>query len=319
MGRARPRRRAELARAGRQRRALVVVNSFAQLIDLLCHSDHAAVLGRRVAHAHQDHLAWQPPPAPLALPRYRSMVCWPAHTEHDAGLRWLRDEVLAIASQGSEGTLRFVARNVGGAPTTGVEEIDFWVGGLAGLTWIAIRGSRRSRGSRSGLGIMRGSGLVLELALHPLDAEAVGVHVVLRGQEGGAGADVVQVDEANLPGSPDEWEWAATAMNRVLDAEGTPAGAEAPPLVVFGSYNERMYLAETGGDHVVERCDRGGGFPHGGGQGGGLHRGRVGESGLEHPAVGQGDQTGVSAAQGQRGHGCGQRTSNELHGTAPPV
>ena len=31
-------------------------------------------------------------------------------------------------------------------------------------------------------------------------------------------ADVVQVDEANLPGSPDEWEWAAEAINRVLDA-----------------------------------------------------------------------------------------------------
>ena len=31
-------------------------------------------------------------------------------------------------------------------------------------------------------------------------------------------ADVVQIDEANLPGSPDEWPWAAAAMNRVLDA-----------------------------------------------------------------------------------------------------
>src|SRR5215208_7208833 len=28
---------------------------------------------------------------------------------------------------------------------------------------------------------------------------------------------VVQVDEANLPGAPDEWEWAAAAINRVLD------------------------------------------------------------------------------------------------------
>ena len=37
-------------------------------------------------------------------------------------------------------------------------------------------------------------------------------------------ADVVQVDEANLPGSPDEWEWAAAAMNRVLDAVEDDAG-----------------------------------------------------------------------------------------------
>ena len=33
-------------------------------------------------------------------------------------------------------------------------------------------------------------------------------------------ADVVQVDEANLPGSPDEWQWAAAAINRVLDDPG---------------------------------------------------------------------------------------------------
>ena len=37
-------------------------------------------------------------------------------------------------------------------------------------------------------------------------------------------ADVIQVDEANLPGSPEEWEWAADAMNRVLDAIPTDAG-----------------------------------------------------------------------------------------------
>jgi DNA-binding transcriptional LysR family regulator len=88
---------AELARWGRQRRAQVVVNSFAQLIDLLRRSDHVAVLGGRVAHAHRAELAWQPPPAPLALPRYRSMLCWPARAEHDAGLRWLRDTVREIA------------------------------------------------------------------------------------------------------------------------------------------------------------------------------------------------------------------------------
>src|SRR5918912_1588360 len=31
-------------------------------------------------------------------------------------------------------------------------------------------------------------------------------------------ADVVQVDEANLPGHPDEWRWAAATMNKVLGA-----------------------------------------------------------------------------------------------------
>src|SRR5258708_32691248 len=31
-------------------------------------------------------------------------------------------------------------------------------------------------------------------------------------------ADVIQVDEANLPGHPAEWHWAAQAMNQVLRA-----------------------------------------------------------------------------------------------------
>ena len=31
-------------------------------------------------------------------------------------------------------------------------------------------------------------------------------------------ADVVQLDEANLPGHPDEWKWAAAAINKVLHA-----------------------------------------------------------------------------------------------------
>jgi 5-methyltetrahydropteroyltriglutamate--homocysteine methyltransferase len=34
-------------------------------------------------------------------------------------------------------------------------------------------------------------------------------------------ADVIQLDEANLPGSPAEWRWAAAAINRVLDAVKT--------------------------------------------------------------------------------------------------
>ena len=31
-------------------------------------------------------------------------------------------------------------------------------------------------------------------------------------------ADIIQLDEANLPGHPEEWEWAASSLNRVLDA-----------------------------------------------------------------------------------------------------
>jgi 5-methyltetrahydropteroyltriglutamate--homocysteine methyltransferase len=45
-------------------------------------------------------------------------------------------------------------------------------------------------------------------------------------------ADVVQIDEANLPGSPDEWPWAADAINRVLDAVQTVAAVH----LCFGNY-----------------------------------------------------------------------------------
>ena len=45
-------------------------------------------------------------------------------------------------------------------------------------------------------------------------------------------ADVVQIDEANLPGSPDEWPWAAAAINRVLEAVKTVPAVH----LCFGNY-----------------------------------------------------------------------------------
>jgi 5-methyltetrahydropteroyltriglutamate--homocysteine methyltransferase len=45
-------------------------------------------------------------------------------------------------------------------------------------------------------------------------------------------ADVVQIDEANLPGSPDEWPWAAEAANLVLDAVKTVPAVH----LCFGNY-----------------------------------------------------------------------------------
>jgi 5-methyltetrahydropteroyltriglutamate--homocysteine methyltransferase len=45
-------------------------------------------------------------------------------------------------------------------------------------------------------------------------------------------ADIVQLDEANIPGSPDEWKWAASALNIMLDAiPNTPA-----VHLCFGNY-----------------------------------------------------------------------------------
>lgn len=87
---------ATLTRQGLCRRVQVAVTSFAQILHLLEHSDHAAVLGSRVAASFGDRLRmW---PLPFELPRYRSLVCWPARTAHDPGLRWLRDQLLDIAA-----------------------------------------------------------------------------------------------------------------------------------------------------------------------------------------------------------------------------
>jgi 5-methyltetrahydropteroyltriglutamate--homocysteine methyltransferase len=56
-------------------------------------------------------------------------------------------------------------------------------------------------------------------------------------------AEVVQVDEANLPGSPDEWPWAAEALNRVLRAVKTVAAVH----LCFGNYGGQSIQHGTWG------------------------------------------------------------------------
>ena len=73
-------------------------------------------------------------------------------------------------------------------------------------------------------------------------------------------ADVVQVDEANLPGHPDEWKWAAATINKVLKA--VPKKAKAAVHLCFGNYGGQSiqkgtwaklmeYLNALQVDHVV--------------------------------------------------------------------
>jgi len=74
-------------------------------------------------------------------------------------------------------------------------------------------------------------------------------------------ADVIQLDEANLPGHPDEWEWAASGLNRVLDAVTTVPAVH----LCFGNYGGQpvqkgtwatlvKYLNALHADHVVLEC-----------------------------------------------------------------
>jgi 5-methyltetrahydropteroyltriglutamate--homocysteine methyltransferase len=74
-------------------------------------------------------------------------------------------------------------------------------------------------------------------------------------------ADVVQIDEANLAGHPDEWKWAADAINRVLDAvKGKPAvhlcfGNYGGQSIQKGSWAKLIdYLNALHADHVVMEC-----------------------------------------------------------------
>lgn len=71
-------------------------------------------------------------------------------------------------------------------------------------------------------------------------------------------AEVIQIDEANLPGHPEEWPWAARAINRVLDAVKGKAAVH----LCFGNYggnsvqkgtwdNMLSYLNSLHADHVV--------------------------------------------------------------------
>ena len=90
---------------------------------------------------------------------------------------------------------------------------------------------------------------------------AHGIAGVLAEQVRHVDADVVQIDEANLPGHPDEWKWAAGAINRVLDAvKGKPAvhlcfGNYGGQSIQKGSWAKLMdYLNALHADHVVMEC-----------------------------------------------------------------
>jgi DNA-binding transcriptional LysR family regulator len=83
-----------LARGGRQRLAQIAVTSFGQIVHQLQHSDHAAVLGRRVADAHAQGLRIAP--LPFEFPGYRALLCWHGRAERDPGIGWLKAQIQEI-------------------------------------------------------------------------------------------------------------------------------------------------------------------------------------------------------------------------------
>lgn len=89
-------------------------------------------------------------------------------------------------------------------------------------------------------------------------AMAMAIAEVLAEQVRYIETDIVQLDEANLPGHPDEWEWAAEAINLVLDAvQTTPAvhlcfGNYGGQSVQGGAWDKLInYLNALHVDHIV--------------------------------------------------------------------
>ena len=90
---------------------------------------------------------------------------------------------------------------------------------------------------------------------------ALAIANVLAEQVSHLDADIVQLDEANLPGHPEEWSWAAESINVVLDAVKTKAAVH----LCFGNYGGQSiqkgswknlidYLNALHVDHIVMEC-----------------------------------------------------------------
>ncbi|NBB82162.1 MAG: methionine synthase [Alphaproteobacteria bacterium] len=103
------------------------------------------------------------------------------------------------------------------------------------------------------------------LDLHYRDPAALAFAIadVLAEQVAQVDADVVQLDEANLPGHPEEAQWAAEAINRVLRAVRTVPAVH----LCFGNYGGQTiqsgtwrhligYLNALECDHIVMECAR---------------------------------------------------------------
>jgi 5-methyltetrahydropteroyltriglutamate--homocysteine methyltransferase len=98
---------------------------------------------------------------------------------------------------------------------------------------------------------------------HYQDTEALcyALADILAAQVAHCEASVIQVDEANLPGAPHEWQWAAAAMNRVLDAvKSVPAvhlcfGNYGGQSIQKGGWKDLIaYLNALHVDHIVMEC-----------------------------------------------------------------
>ncbi|MCH2373473.1 MAG: cobalamin-independent methionine synthase II family protein [Planctomycetes bacterium] len=100
---------------------------------------------------------------------------------------------------------------------------------------------------------------------------AMALAEILRAQLAPIDASVIQVDEANITGHPEESEWAAHAINHVLGAVPKDAASGTPPEravhLCFGNYGGQTiqqghwsaliaFLNNLDVDHVILECAR---------------------------------------------------------------
>jgi len=147
--------------------------------------------------------------------------------------------------------------------------IEYFVRAMQGVVseisfadWVSFKGQpgvefrRRPPGvvvapiSSGSLDLPRACARAKALASRPLKFTLTGPHMLSK--------TLLKVDEANLPGAPDEWEWAAEAINRVLRAiPTTPAvhlcfGNYGGQTIQKGGWAQLMrYLNALAVDHIV--------------------------------------------------------------------
>lgn len=85
-----------VARVRQRRHAQVAVTTFAQMADILRHTDYMAVFPARVARRYAPELSAHA--LPFDLPRYGMYVCASLRAESDPGMQWLQGSIKRIAT-----------------------------------------------------------------------------------------------------------------------------------------------------------------------------------------------------------------------------
>lgn len=84
-----------LKNKGLDRRVAVVVPRYLEVPFLVATTDLCAILPQTVADVFVDLLPVMVVPPPMRLPKFRLRLVWHRRTDRDAGLRWLRNQLVA--------------------------------------------------------------------------------------------------------------------------------------------------------------------------------------------------------------------------------